>query len=106
MFFGGDFLINNILGRTSDKLFNTQIMDKSSAKKKDLNFIEKFKLPIKNFKNLNDEKRIQLNILNKTKKAGAIIYWTSLLTNTALIGFLLPNILNKMLKKNIEKENY
>ena len=36
---------------------------------------------------------------------GASLYWIALLTNTALIGFVLPKLLNKMLHHNIEKEN-
>jgi hypothetical protein len=101
MFFGGDFLINNILGRLSDKFFKTEIMD---TKDKNLNFMQKFKLGLKNFRKLDEEKSLPLEVLNRTKKAGAAIYWLSLLTNTALIGFALPKVLNKFLRKNIEKE--
>lgn len=102
MFFGGDFLINNILGRLSDKYFGTKIMD---TKGENLNFVQKFKLGLKNFRKLDEEKCLSSEVLNRTKKAGALIYWLALLTNTALIGFALPKILNKFLRKNIEKEN-
>ena len=101
MFFGGDFLINNILGRLSDKYFGTKIMETSS---KDLNFVQKFKLGLKNFRKLDEEKSFPPEILNRTKKAGAAIYWVALLANTALIGFALPKFLNKFLRKHIEKE--
>jgi len=105
MFFGGDFLINNILGRCSDKFLNTKIMDTDKYKGQNLNFIQKFKLPLKNFKNLNEKSGLSPEILQKTKNAGAGIYWLSLLTNTALIGFMLPKFLNKFLRHNIEKDN-
>ena len=104
MFFGGDFLLNNIMGRTSDKFLGTKIMDTEKYQNKKLNFIEKFKLPIKNFKSLETRTDIPANVLAKTKKAGAALYWTSLLTNTALIGFALPKILNKFLRHNIEND--
>ena len=101
MFFGGDFLINNIAGRLADKIFGTKIMNDKGEK---LNFIQKFKLPLKNFRLLEQSKDISPEILKKTKTIGAGLYWFSLLTNTALIGFGLPKVLNKFLRHNIEKE--
>ena len=101
MFFGGDFLINNIAGRIADKIFGTKIMNDSG---KDLNFLQKFKMPLRNFKTLDEVKDIPPEILKKTKNIGAGLYWFSLLTNTALIGFGLPKVLNKFLRHNIEKE--
>ena len=101
MFFGGDFLINNILGRCADKFLGTKIMKDSE---KNLNFLQRFSLGIKNFRLLEEDKSLSKDVLAKTKKAGAGIYWASLLTNTALIGFVLPKILNKFLRHNIEKE--
>lgn len=102
MFFGGDFLINNIAGRIADKVLGTKIMDNSYKK---LNFIQKFKLQMRNFRNLDAEKNIPPEILKKTKQVGAGLYWFSLLANTALIGFGLPKVLNKFLRYNINKEN-
>lgn len=101
MFFGGDFLINNIAGRLSDKFLGTKIMNDGG---KNLNFIQKFKMPIRNFRTLDETKDIAPEILKKTKNVGAGLYWFSLLTNTALIGFALPKFLNKFLRHNIEKE--
>ena len=101
MFFGGDFLINNIAGRIADKIFGTKIMDDRG---KNLNFIQKFKMPLKNFRALEQSNDIPVELLKKTKSIGAGLYWFSLLTNTALIGFALPKVLNKFLRHNIEKE--
>ena len=101
MFFGGDFLINNIAGRIADKIFGTKIMD---DRVKNLNFIQKFKMPLKNFRALKQSNDIPVELLKKTKSIGAGLYWFSLLTNTALIGFALPKVLNKFLRHNIEKE--
>lgn len=87
MFFGGDFVLNNISGRISDKVFKTKIMNGFS---------------LKSFK---DIEKLEGNTLKKSKQAGIIVYWTSLLANCMLLGFGLPAILNRMLRKNIQKEN-
>lgn len=87
MFFGGDFVLNNILGRTSDKIFNTKIMDGA--------FLKSFK----------DIEKLEGNTLKKSKRTGVMVYWTSLLANCLLLGFGLPAILNRMLRQNIQKEN-
>jgi len=101
MFFGGDFLINNIAGRLADKFLGTKIMNDGG---KDLNFFQRFKMPLRNFRTLDEVKEIPSEVLKKTKNIGAGLYWFSLLANTALIGFGLPKVLNKFLRHNIEKE--
>ena len=101
MFFGGDFLINNIAGRTADKIFGTKIMESGGE---NLNFFQKFKLKLRNFRKLEHATDMTPEILKKTKSIGAGLYWFSLLTNTALIGFALPKFLNKFLRYNIKKE--
>lgn len=102
MFFGGDFLISNITGRIADKVFGTRIMDYGDNKH--LDFLQKFKLRMKNFRKLETAKDLSPELLKKTKNIGAGLYWVSLLTNTALIGFALPKVLNKFLRYNITKE--
>ncbi|MBP5699060.1 MAG: hypothetical protein J6W96_06000, partial [Alphaproteobacteria bacterium] len=102
MFFGGDFLINNISGRLADRFLGTKIMN---GDVKELNFFQRFKLQLKNFRKLDEAKDLPPEILKKTKSVGAGLYWFALLTNTALIGFGLPKVLNKFLRYNIGKEN-
>ncbi len=102
MFFGGDFLINNIAGRTADKIFGTKIMESGGE---NLNFFQKFKLKLRNFRKLEQTTDIAPELLKKTKSIGAGLYWFALLTNTALIGFALPKFLNKFLRYNIKKES-
>jgi len=101
MFFGGDFLINNIAGRIADKIFGTKIMESSD---KNSNFFQNFKLKLRNFRKLEQATDMTPELLKKTKSIGAGLYWFSLLTNTALIGFALPKFLNKFLRYNIKKE--
>ncbi|MBR1424883.1 hypothetical protein IJ579_04905 [bacterium] len=106
MFFGGDFLINNIAGRFADRIFGTRIMDTEKYKGQNLNFFEKFKLSLKNFKDIPNIEGMTPEVMKRTKNIGAGLYWFSLLTNTALIGFALPKVLNKFLRYNISKENF
>lgn len=101
MFFGGDFLINNIAGRAADRIFGTKIMENGDKEK---NFFKRFGLKLKNFRKLEGAKDLSPELLKKTKTIGAGLYWFSLLTNTALIGFALPKFLNKFLRYNIGKE--
>ncbi len=101
MFFGGDFLISNIAGRFSDKFFGTKIMDRNGAG----GFFKNFGLKLKNFRKLDEAKNLAPDVLKKSKTIGAGLYWFSLLANTAMIGFLLPKLLNKFLRYNINKEN-
>ena len=103
MFFGGDFLIGNIAGRLCDKFFGTKIIDRGS--KENSGFFKNFTLKLRNFKNLDKLKNLSPNVLRKTKAVGAGLYWFSLISNTLLIGFLFPKLLNKFLRYNIQKEN-
>ena len=101
MFFGGDFLINNIAGRTVDSLFGTKVMNNGEN---NLNFLQKFGLSLRSFKDIEKDKTLSPEMLKRTKSAASVVYWFSLLANTALIGFALPKVLNKLLRRNISKE--
>ena len=100
MFFGGDFLINNILGRLSDKYLGTKIMrsDKKTG------FWKSFTIPIRRFTKIDSLKNVSPEVIRRTKNIGAGLYWVSLISNMALLGFTLPHFLNKMLKRTVEKD--
>lgn len=110
MFFGGDFVLNNAVGRAMDKFAGTKIMDRKpetlNAKGNDRikQFFKDFKLSPKAF---SDFEGIEASkeVINKTKKYGTGLYWFALLANCALIGFALPALMNKMLRKSVSKEN-
>lgn len=104
MFFGGDFLINNILGRLSDKFAGTKIMKTDKYGDKNIGFWRGFTLGVRNFKKLDKMKNIPPEALKKTKTIGAALYWVSLLSNMAILGFTLPHFLNKMLRYTVEKD--
>lgn len=103
VFFGGDFILNNVLGRLSDKFLDTKIMNKSDLKSNP-GFFRKLILSPKNFAELEDSANIPINILKRTKNIGAAMYWLTLAANTAFIGIGLPILLNKMLKKSVKDD--
>lgn len=107
MFFGGDFALNNIVGRAMDKFAGTQIMDRKPIPEKTnkfKQFIEDFKLSPKNFADL-DGIHDSAQGISKNKKYGAALYWFALLSNCALIGLAMPAIMNRMLRKSVHKDN-
>jgi len=88
-FFGGDILIGSILAQLSDKYLNTAIIDKNCSK----NWINKLIPPVKHLKDLN----------GRSKQAGTVIFWMNMASLSAIIGFGVPSLLNKMIKKDVEK---
>lgn len=80
-------------------------MDTSIFNGKEPGFFEKFKMQMRNFNDIPEMKGVSPEVIQKTKTAGAALYWVSLLTNTALIGFALPKLLNGILRKNIQKQS-
>ncbi len=93
-FFGGDYILNNTLGRLSDEFNGTNIMGKKSK-----SFWKNFKLSPRNFKEIPKTKEMM-----KTRNVGAAMYWATLVANMGLIGFATPALLNWMLKNSIQKE--
>lgn len=103
VFFGSDFLLNNILGRLSDRLLKTKIMDRAGINK-DSGILKKLTIQPKSFSAIEDLKGVGPQILKRTKTVGASLYWVTLLANMAILGFALPVVLNKMLKKSVKED--
>lgn len=103
VFFGGDFILNNILGRLSDKTLGTKIMDRSKIKE-NAGFLKKLTMQPKNFNELKDLKNIAPEVLKRTKTVGAGLYWLTLIANMGMLGFALPAVLNKLLKDTVKKD--
>lgn len=104
MFFGGDFLINNILGRLSDHFLGTKIMNTDKYKGQKIGFLKSFLLPTRRFRKIDNLKNVSQDVIKRTKNIGAILYWVSLITNMAVLGFTVPHFLNKMLRHSVEKD--
>lgn len=104
IFFFGDSILNNVLGRFSDRVFKTKIMDRSKITEK-TGFIKKAFMQPKTFEQIEDLQGVSKKILNRTKRVGAGLYWVTLLANMGLLGFGLPAFLNKVLKTNVKKDS-
>lgn len=103
VFFGSDFLLNNIFGRLSDKYLKTEIMEKTGINEHS-GFWKRLSKQPKSFSAIEDLKELSPNILKRTKTVGASLYWVTLLANMAILGFALPSFLNKMLKKSVKAD--
>lgn len=104
MFFCGDFLINNILGRLSDKFLGTKIMNTDKYNGKKIGFFKSFLLPTRRFRKINNLKNVSPEVLKRTRNLGAALYWVSLITNMAVLGFSVPHFLNKFLRHSVQKD--
>lgn len=103
VFFGGDYVLNNIFGRLADKTLGTKIMDRSKISEKS-GFFRKLAMEPKSFSDIEDLKDIAPKVLKRTKNVGAGLYWLTLVANMGILGFGVPFLLNKMLRKNIKKD--
>ncbi|MDR1167803.1 MAG: hypothetical protein LBK53_02790 [Heliobacteriaceae bacterium] len=99
IFFGGDRVVGTALGKFSDKVFKTDLIDKNCDK----NFINKILPPIKNIKDMDA----------RSKKFGAGAFWLNLALLSAAIGFGAPYVLNRFIKRDVsgdiskqENQNY
>lgn len=103
VFFGSDFLLNNLFGRLSDNVLQTKIMDRSKLGDK-AGFFKKLAMQPKSFSAIEDLKEISPKILKRTKSVGAGLYWMTLIANMLILGFGLPTVLNKMLRKSVKAD--
>jgi len=101
VFFGGDFILNNIFGRLLDNFPKVQIMDDAKVGKKD-GFFKKMLMTPKSFSQINNIKDAE--ILKRTKNVGAGLYWLTLVANMGLLGFALPAVMNRVLKNTLKKD--
>ncbi|MDR1168819.1 MAG: hypothetical protein LBK53_08050 [Heliobacteriaceae bacterium] len=90
LYFAVDPLVNLALGKASDKVLKTRLMDKRG---------------IKDLRQISEMKDVPEHILKRTKNAAAGIYWTGILMALAALGFGLPALMNAMLRNTIKKEN-
>jgi hypothetical protein len=109
LFFGGDFVLNNIAGRTLDKICKTKLMDRTNFNDKS-SFFKKLLMPTNSLEKL---KKLEANgekSLAKTKKYALGMYWGNFLLIMMGLGFGVPYITNKMLrtkvKEDLQKEKY
>jgi len=89
-FFGGDQVIGAGLGKASDHFFKTEMLKKVSEK----TWLEKIVPPVKKIKDMDA----------RSKKFGVGAFWLNLAMLSAICGFGMPYILNKIIKKDVDKD--
>ena len=89
-FFGGDIVIGSTLAAISDKLFKTELLDKNCNK----SWINKLIPPTKPIRDLE----------GKNKVIATGLFWVNMLTLFGIIGITIPRMINKMIKRDVEKD--
>ena len=89
-YFGGDILIGSILGRLSDKYLKTKLINKDVEK----NFLNKLIPPTRRLRDLS----------SRDRKIGAALYWINLAILSVCMGFGIPYLINKMIRRDVEKD--
>lgn len=92
IFFLGDLLLASLLGQASDKLLKTKIIDRGSK-----GFLSKILPPVNSLKTLvTSDKR--------TKAMATGIFWFNFASLSALMGFIVPAMINRIVKKDVQKD--
>ncbi len=92
-FFAGDRILNSVFGRFLDKHKGTSIMNTKGYEK--AGFWKKLFMPMKSLKDITSAKSL---------KYAQGMYWGNMALTALLIGTIMPRILNRVLKKNVEAE--
>jgi len=95
IFFGGDILLASVLGQLSDKIFKTKIIKHNKEDKSILNKILPSPTSLKELENGN---------CLKTKRMATGIFWLNFVFLSALMGFAVPHLINKIIKKDVSKD--
>lgn len=93
IFFGGDLLMASLLGRLSDGIFKTKVVNHDNK-----SILNKILPPIKSLKQLKDMG------CAKSKIAALAIFWINFVFLSALSGFGTPYLINKIIKKDVAKD--
>jgi hypothetical protein len=98
IFFGGDLLIGSLLVNMSDRILKTNL-----RKDNQKSFISQILPKIKPLKQVGEEVEKGL-ISPKNKKVGLILYWINIATLCAGMGYVIPTMINKMIRKDVKKD--
>lgn len=92
-YFIGDRLLNNVFGRLLDKHKGSNIMNRKGYE--NVGFFKKLIMPMKSLNEITDHKAL---------KYAQRIYWGNMLITAASLGVIMPQALNRVLKKNVEED--
>ncbi len=96
-FWGGDLLLKKLFAHGSDKLFKTHLINKNTNSPYSLE-------ELKNYKNIENLSYLPRKTIEKTKKASVWLYILNLGVLMGTLGFGLPMILNRMLRKRVAED--
>lgn len=103
LFFGGDFVLNNIVGRTFDHFCGTKLMNREKFSDKS-SFFKKLLMPTNSLEKL---KKLEANgekSLAKTKKYALGMYWGNFIIIMLGLGFGVSSLTNRILRTNVKKD--
>lgn len=95
IFFGGDILMTSALGRLSDAVLKTKIINREKTQNK---FLHKILPPTHS---LNELEKIGCKT---SKNVGMGLFWFNFAFLSALIGFVTPALINHIIKKDVSKD--
>ncbi|MBR1425668.1 hypothetical protein IJ579_08920 [bacterium] len=100
IFYGGDLLLSSLFTNLSDRLFGTKLRKEDGSNKSAIN---KIFPKIKSIKQVMEE--VERGKISKTnKRVSAGIFWTNMLILMVSMGYAVPTAINKMIKKDVEKD--
>lgn len=102
-FMGGDLILNNVAAKIIDKTAGTKLVNKDKIKT-DSSLWKKITAPINSFNEIKEKLKDSPKLLKKTKRAGVAMFWGNFALLTGLLGFGIPFILNKMVKKKVQED--
>lgn len=98
IFFGGDLLLLSLFANLSDKLIKTNLKKEGQT-----SFMSKIFPKIKSMKQINE--LVEENKLSsKNKKVAAGIFWANIAILSFSMGFIIPTLINKMIKKDVKQD--
>lgn len=95
IFFLGDLLMASVLGQLSDKFLKTNIINRTPKNKNILHNILPPAHSLKALENLGN---------SKTKGIATAIFWFNFIALSGLAGFVVPSLINKIVKKDVSKD--
>lgn len=94
IFFLGDLLLSSILGRASDRVLGTKMLKRKEKE----SWFNKLLPPMKNLDELKATK------CPSTLQKAKIIFWVNFIFLSALSGVIMPHLINKIIKKDVDKD--
>ncbi len=100
VFFGGDLVLGSLFTNLSDRIFGTKLRKDDGSNN---SFINKIFPKVKHVEQVIEEVE-QGKISSVNKKVSVGIFWANILILMGSIGYLIPKVINKMIRKDVDKD--